>query len=96
MSTNLINYEVVEQTAAAYTTQAEAISEVMSQLKSINETLQEGFQNQTATAFIEMYNTTHEPNLRTIVEELQDVARYLNEYASARKEEDEQNAAGLR
>lgn len=95
MSTNLVNYEVLEQTAADYIAQAEAISDVMKKLKASNDELQNGFQNQTATAFITMYNSTHEPNLRTIVEELQDVARYLNEYAAARRDEDERNAAGL-
>ena len=94
-NTNYVNYEVLESGASVYRSQSEAIGEVMSALAAMNGELQNGWQNDTARAFINMYNEKYAPALKEVVEALSDVSTYISRYMEARKEEDITGAAGL-
>ena len=59
MAENYIDYEVVEASAQSYSQQAEALGAVLQALAGTNDALQGGFKNQTATAFIERYDSEY-------------------------------------
>lgn len=66
MATNKIDYDVLEQASKTYSNEAAAIAEVLSKLDSVNSTLAEGWQNDTARAFIERYETEHKKHFRQL------------------------------
>ena len=75
MATNKIDYDVLEQASKTYSNEAAAIAEVLSKLDSVNSTLAEGWQNDTARAFIERYETELEILLQISQIILQGIAR---------------------
>lgn len=94
-STNYVNYEVLESGVSVYNNQSEAITNVMSSLASMNDELQSGWQNDTARAFINMYNEKYAPALKEAAEALADISSYIAKYMAARIEEDSAGAASF-
>lgn len=72
MATNKIDYDVLEQASKTYSNEAAAIAEVLSKLDSVNSTLAEGWQNDTARAFIERYETEHKKALQAARDSIAD------------------------
>lgn len=95
-STNFVNYETLTQGVSVYNTQSQNIVELMGVLASMNEELEAGWQNETARAFIEMYNNTHKPALQSAATALAEISSYINSYMEARQNEDAAGAAGIR
>lgn len=94
-NTNYVNYEVLESGISVYNSQSEAIADVMSSLANMNGELEHGWQNDTARAFINMYNEKYAPALKEAAEALADISSYIAKYMAARKEEDSAGAASL-
>lgn len=95
-NTNFVDYDVLEKGKQVYQVQSEAIADVMGALQSMNEELKFGWQNETARAFIEMYDSRHRPALQSAVDALMEISTYIQNYGLARKDEDTTGAAGLR
>lgn len=94
-NTNYVNYEILESGVSVYNNQSEAITNVMSALATMNDELQNGWQNDTARAFITLYNEKYAPALKEAAEALADISAYIAKYMAARQEEDRTGAASL-
>ena len=94
-ATNLVNYEVLTSGVSVYKNQSEAIENVMAALAAMNGELQGGWQNETANAFINMYNEKYAPALKEAANALAEISAYIAKYMTARQEEDAAGAAGL-
>ena len=93
MATNKIDYDVLEQASKTYSNEAAAIAEV---LYSVNSTLAEGWQNDTARAFIERYETEHKKALQAARDSIADIADYIARYRQAEIERDASGASSVR
>ena len=96
MATNKIDYDVLEQASKTYSNEAAAIAEVLSKLDSVNSTLAEGWQNDTARAFIERYETEHKKALQAARDSIADIADYIARYRQAEIERDARGASSVR
>lgn len=97
MATNKIDYDVLEQASKTYSNEAAAIAEVLSKLDSVNSsTLAEGWQNDTARAFIERYETEHKKALQAARDSIADIADYIARYRQAEIERDASGASSVR
>lgn len=95
-NTNYVNYETLTNGVNVYSVQSQNIVELMNTLASMNGELEQGWQNETARAFIEMYDSTHKPALQATAEALMDISNYIQNYMDARQSEDSAGAAGIR
>ena len=91
-----LNYETLETGANFYQNQSVAITDIMSALSRMNLQLEEGWQNETARAFIEKYEREYAPSLKRMAEDLENISMYILRYSQNRREEDSSGAAGLR
>lgn len=95
MAENYIDYEVVEASAQSYSQQAEALGAVLQTLAGTNDALQGGFKNQTATAFIERYDSEYKVALEKAQEALLSISEFLTTYMNNRMEEDNATAGSV-
>lgn len=95
MAVNYVDYDVLAQGQAVYSSQADAIADMMTRLASMNESLAGGWQNNAATSFINMYNEKYAPALKTVQEALSDISTTISKYINAQKERDASDAAML-
>ena len=75
-----MDYEVLEQAIQVYTREAGTISEAISNLDQMTNTLAEGWQNQTSNAFIERYETEYKNALEKMRDSLSEIADYIKRY----------------
>ena len=80
MAANYVDYEVLEQAIQVYTREAWTISETISNLDQMTNTLAEGWQNQTSNAFIERYETEYKNALEKMRDSLSEIADYIKRY----------------
>lgn len=80
MAANYVDYEVLEQAIQIYTREAGTISETISNLDQMTNTLAEGWQNQTSNAFIERYETEYKNALEKMRDSLSEIADYIKRY----------------
>ena len=80
MAANYVDYEVLEQAIQVYTREAGTISETISNLDQMTNTLAEGWQNQTSNAFIERYETEYKNALEKMRDSLREIADYIKRY----------------
>ena len=69
MAVNKVDYEVLTTGVSTYGNQAEAISEALNALITMNGQLQEGWTNQTADAFIQRFEDEYKPALETLLKQ---------------------------
>ncbi len=96
MSINKIDYEVLSNGISIYAKQASALDEIITALDTMNGELQDGWTNETASAFIDRYNTEHKVGLQNARDAIQSISEYISNYMANRQEEDSQSAAGIR
>ncbi len=88
MATNKIDYDVLESTSTTYQKGAEAISNVLTSLNSTNKTLAEGWQNKTAEAFLNEFETVHKKALESAIKAITDISTYIKKYSENEKQRD--------
>ena len=91
-----VDYGVLEATSATYSTQAQALDDIMRQLDSANSDLAGGFKNDTSDAFLERYESEHKKALTELCEALDSISKFLTDYVTNHKEADERTASGVR
>ena len=96
MATNKIDYDVLEQAASTYSTEASALEVVLTKLNSMNATLAEGWQNETARAFVERYETEHKRALEAARDSIAEISDYISRYRSNEIERDASGANSIR
>ena len=96
MAINKIEYDVLTTGISVYHQQAEAIGEVMGALKTMNDQLQDGWTNQTATAFIERYTEEYGPALENVQMAIQSISDFINNYMQSRQNDDVEGANAVR
>lgn len=96
MATNKIDYEVLERAATVYENQAAALADIMSKLDSTNATLAEGWQNETARAFIERYENEHKKAIKSAGEALHNISTYITKYSADEMARDQSGASSVR
>ena len=95
MSINKVDYSTLDNGASTYRTQAQAIQDVISTIDSMNSELSAGWENQSATAFFNKYDTEHKPALMRAVEALENISDFIQKYSADRQDEDAKNAAQI-
>lgn len=96
MAVNKVDYEVLGEGVTVYANQASALSDVLSALISMNGTLQDGWTNQTADAFIQRFEDEYKPAMENVAEAIQSISDYIQSYINARQEDDAAGAAAVR
>ncbi len=96
MATNKIDYEALERAATNYENQATALADMVAKLDSTNATLAEGWQNETARAFIERYECEHKRALQSAGEALRNISAYIKKYSENERERDRSGANSVR
>ena len=95
MAANYVDYEVLEQAIQVYTREAVTISETISNLDQMTNTLAEGWQNQTSNAFIERYETEYKNALEKMRDSLSEIADYIKRYRENVIENDVNGATAI-
>lgn len=95
MAVNLVDYDVLEKGKTDYANQAQSILDIISKINSMNNELMNGWQNNTAQAFVERIKTDHIPKLQKASAALQEVSDYIKTYLSNKQQEDIQGAHGV-
>lgn len=96
VATNKIDYDTLEQASGTYSNQAAAIADVLTKLNSMNATLVEGWQNETARAFIDRYEREHKKALEAARDSLNDISNYITKYRTNEIERDATGANSIR
>ena len=97
MSKNYVDYDVLAQAKALYSDKAGQLEEILSQIISMNNTLYPGgWDNLTAKAFVERFDSDHKVAIQKVIEALNDISNYINSYSSNRMSEDEAGASAIR
>lgn len=96
MATNKIDYEALERAATTYENQATALADMVAKLDSTNATLAEGWQNETARAFIERYESQHKKALKSAGEALHNISAYIKKYSADEIARDQSGANSVR
>ena len=87
-SRNLIDYDVISSCKSFYSNKAEQLSELLRDMKSTNTQMLNGFDNETSHAFVERFDGDHAKAIQNVIASLDDISRYLGEYAERRRSED--------
>lgn len=95
MAINKVDYDVLASAVSVYHTQSEAIDEVLTALVSMNGQLQDGWTNQTATAFIERFEAEYGPALENARDAIESISTFIQEYMDNRQEDDAQGASAV-
>ena len=96
MAINKVDYEVLTTGVSVYHTQAEALDEVLTTLVNMNGQLQDGWTNQTATAFIERFGAEYGPALENARDAIESISVFIQTYMDNKQADDEQGAAAVR
>lgn len=96
MAINYVDYEVLENGKRVYAQRAEELENLLNALITMNGELSEGWQNDTARAFVERFSNDHKPAIQKVIAALNDISSYINTYAANRSMEDQQGAAAVR
>lgn len=96
MAVNKVDYEVLTTGVSVYANQADVIGQVLSDLKTMNGQLQEGWTNQTADAFIARFEEEYGPALQNVQEAIQSISEYIQSYMQNRQDDDAAGAAAVR
>ncbi len=96
MAVNKVDYEVLETGVTTYGNNADALDEVLTSLMNMNSQLEEGWTNDTATAFIERFNDEYKPALENARDAIQSISDYIAKYVQNRQDDDAQAAAAIR
>ena len=96
MAINKVDYDVLEQASTTYGNEAAAIDDVIRKLDSMNGTLQEGWQNQTAEAFINRYETEHKKALMAARDSINEISQYIKNYRAKAIDNDTEGANAVR
>ena len=95
MAENYIDYDVVKEASKTYSSQAEALANVVQTLTKTNAVMKEGFKNETSNAFMERYESEYEVALKKAGEALQSISEFLTTYVNKRMEEDGNTAVHI-
>lgn len=93
---NYVDYGVLDSASAAYSTQAQALFDIMTKLDSTNTDLAGGFKNETSDAFLNRYESEYKKNMQELGDALESIAKFLTDYASQHREADEASASRIR
>lgn len=96
MAINKVDYDVLASAVKVYHAQAEALAEVLSTLTTMNDQLQDGWTNQTATAFVERFGVEHGPAIQNASEAIESISVFIQNYMDNKQADDEQGAAAVR
>lgn len=95
MAINYVDYEVLAQGKTVYSTKAGELQQILSDLVSMNSQLMEGWQNDTARAFVARFDADHKPAIEKVINALNEISTYIQTYSSNRQEEDSQGASAI-
>lgn len=93
---NYVDYGVLDTASSAYSTQAQALEDVLRQLDATNSDLAGGFKNETSNAFLERYESEHKKALNELCEALMSISKFLTDYSTRHRDEDINTASGVR
>lgn len=96
MALNYVDYDVLNSGVTTYRNQANELRNLISALDNMNGELQNGWKNDTATAFIERFNSDHKPKLQTAADAIEEISDYIQRYLNSRQDEDSKNAGAIR
>jgi len=96
MAINKVDYEVLTTGTSVYGKQAEAISDALNSLITMNDQLKEGWTNLTADAFLERFEDEYKPALENVIEAVQSISDYIQSYMNARQEDDQAGANAVK
>lgn len=95
MSINKVDYDSLSNGQVTYAQQAQAIQDVITRIDAMNSELSGGWENQSANAFFNRYETEHKPALMKAAESLQNISDFIRKYSADRESEDAANAAQI-
>ncbi len=95
MAVDYVDYDVLEQGKTDYANQASAISTVIASIKRMNSDLMQGWNNETARAFLDRINSDHIPKLEKASAAIQEVSDYIQAYLKDKQEYDAQGAGAV-
>lgn len=96
MAINLVDYEVLAQGQATYAKKAGELGEILNSLNTMNSNLMQGWQNDTARAFVDRFNSDHKVAIEKVIGALNEISDYIQKYSAARQEEDAAGAGAVR
>jgi len=96
MAINLIDYDVLAKGQQVYATKAQDLNQILSDLVKMNADLSNGWQNETARAFVERFDTDHKKAMNSLVAALEEISTYIRDYASSHQEDDSNSASRIR
>jgi len=96
MAINKVDYEVLASGVNVYHNQSQALDEVLRALVAMNGQLQDGWTNQTATAFVERFEAEYGPALENARDAIESISVFIQNYMDSRQADDEQGAAAVR
>lgn len=95
MSVNKIDYDVLDQAAKVYANQAAGLDEIINTLVSTNSQLQAGWDNETARAFIERFESDHKVALQDVRDAIQEISEYIVKYVADQMDLDTRGAGAI-
>ena len=85
---NFIDYELLEQAQRDYAARAAELEDIAKRIIGMNQSLMNGWKNDTARGFAERLGSDHIPKLQAASVALQDVSNYIRDYVREQKELD--------
>lgn len=95
MARNVVDYDVLNEGVVSYKNNADNLRDLIDAMVAMNGKLQEGWQNDTARAFVERFDTDHKPKLQNAANAIEEISSYIQRYLTSRQEEDSQNASAI-
>lgn len=93
MSVNYVDYDVLLKGVSTYKAQADQLKQLTQALYNMNGELEQGWNNKTAAAFIQRFNSDFGPKLTNAAEAIDEISNYINQYLNQRQDEDAENAS---
>lgn len=95
MAVNYVDYEVLERGKNVYSTKAGELQQILTDLVRMNGDLSQGWQNDTARAFVERFDNDHRVAINKVVDALNEISQYIQTYSTNRQDEDSQGASSI-
>lgn len=95
MSINKVDYDVLNDGKRVYNEQSEALQAIIDALASMNSQLEAGWENETARAFIDKYETDFKPVLLETRDALYDISQFIQQYVATIQDTDAKGASAL-
>lgn len=95
MAENRISYDTLEATGTSYKEKAEEMQSIVNALTATVNEFQSGVENKTSKAFVEKYEVEYKPALENAAKALFSVSKFMTDYATETRENDERTAAGI-